>query len=64
MPRTWCVPSERAFDIIETTPDQLREVDGIRPVRAASILATRGEQKSGLNPVRTDCLVVLPQAVF
>jgi hypothetical protein len=27
------------FDVIEATPDRLREVDGIGPVRAASILA-------------------------
>jgi hypothetical protein len=30
---------ERVFDIIETTPDRLREIDGIGPVRVASILA-------------------------
>jgi exodeoxyribonuclease V alpha subunit len=30
---------EKVFDIIETTPDRLHEVDGIGPVRAASILA-------------------------
>jgi exodeoxyribonuclease V alpha subunit len=30
---------EKVFDIIETTPDRLRDVDGIGPVRAASILA-------------------------
>ena len=29
---------EKVFDIIEITPDRLREVDGIGPVRAASIL--------------------------
>jgi exodeoxyribonuclease V alpha subunit len=29
---------EKVFDIIETTPDRLREVGGIGPVRAASIL--------------------------
>src|SRR5262245_49178797 len=34
------------FDIIETTPDRLREVDGIGPVRAASILAAWAEQKA------------------
>jgi exodeoxyribonuclease V alpha subunit len=28
---------EKVFDIIETTPDRLREVGGIGPVRAASI---------------------------
>src|SRR5499433_1237305 len=37
---------ERVFDIIETTPDRLREVDGIGPVRAASILAAWAEQKA------------------
>src|ERR1700753_123370 len=30
---------ERVFDVIEAAPDRLREVDGIGPVRAASILA-------------------------
>ena len=30
---------DKVFDIIETTPDRLREVDGIGPLRAASILA-------------------------
>jgi ATP-dependent exoDNAse (exonuclease V) alpha subunit len=30
---------EKVFDTIETAPDRLREVDGIWPVRAASILA-------------------------
>jgi ATP-dependent exoDNAse (exonuclease V) alpha subunit len=37
---------EKVFDIIETTPDRLREVDGIGPVRAASILAAWTEQKA------------------
>jgi len=37
---------ERVFDIIEATPDRLREVDGIVPVRAASILAAWAEQKA------------------
>jgi exodeoxyribonuclease V alpha subunit len=36
---------EKVFDIIETRPDRLREVDGIGPVRAASILAAWAEQK-------------------
>ena len=31
---------EKVFDVIEATPDRLREVDGIGPVRAASILAS------------------------
>src|SRR3974390_2022558 len=38
---------ERVFDIIETDPDRLREIDGIGPVRAASILAAWAEQKAG-----------------
>jgi len=37
---------EKVFDIIETSPDRLREVDGIGPVRAASILAAWAEQKA------------------
>jgi exodeoxyribonuclease V alpha subunit len=37
---------ERVFDIIEATPDRLREVDGIGPVRAASILTAWAEQKA------------------
>src|SRR3984957_2519511 len=37
---------EKVFDIIEVTPDRLREVDGIGPVRAASILAAWVEQKA------------------
>jgi ATP-dependent exoDNAse (exonuclease V) alpha subunit len=37
---------DKVFDIIETTPDRLREVDGIGPVRAASILAAWAEQKA------------------
>src|SRR6187397_876477 len=36
---------EKVFDIIESAPDRLREVDGIGPVRAARILAARAEQK-------------------
>src|SRR5689334_158918 len=38
--------AEKVFYIIETTPDRLREVDGIGPVRAASILAAWAEQKA------------------
>ena len=34
---------EKVFDVIETTPDRLRDVDGIGPVRAASILAAWAE---------------------
>ena len=37
---------EKVFDIIESTPDRLREVDGIGPVRAASILSAWAEQKA------------------
>jgi exodeoxyribonuclease V alpha subunit len=37
---------ENVFDIIETSPDRLREVDGIGSVRAASILAAWAEQKA------------------
>src|ERR1700719_2823045 len=36
---------EKVFDVIEATPNRLREVDGIGPVRAASILAAWAEQK-------------------
>jgi hypothetical protein len=36
---------EKVFDIIETTPDRLREVDGIGPGRAASILAAWGSRR-------------------
>jgi exodeoxyribonuclease V alpha subunit len=37
---------EKVFDVMEATPDRLREVDGIGPVRAASILAAWAEQKA------------------
>jgi exodeoxyribonuclease V alpha subunit len=37
---------EQVFDVIEATPDRLREVDGIGAVRAASILAAWAEQKA------------------
>ena len=37
---------DKVFDIIETTPDRLRKVDGIGPVRGASILAAWAEQKA------------------
>jgi hypothetical protein len=37
---------EKVFDVIEATSDRLREVDGIGPVRAASILAAQAEQKA------------------
>jgi exodeoxyribonuclease V alpha subunit len=37
---------EKVFDIIEAIPNRLREVGGIGPVRAASILAAWAEQKA------------------
>jgi exodeoxyribonuclease V alpha subunit len=37
---------ENVFDVIEASPQRLREVDGIGPVRAASILAAWAEQKA------------------
>ena len=37
---------EKVFDVIETTPDRLREIDGIGPVRAASILSSWAEPKA------------------
>jgi exodeoxyribonuclease V alpha subunit len=37
---------EKVFDVIEMTPDRLREVGGIGPVRAASILTAWAEQKA------------------
>ena len=37
---------EKVFDVIEATPDRLREVNGIGPVRAASILAAWAEQRA------------------
>ena len=37
---------EKVFDVIEATPDRLREVDGIGPARATSILAAWAEQKT------------------
>ena len=36
---------DKVFDVIEATPDRLREVDGIGPVRAASVLAAWAEQR-------------------
>jgi exodeoxyribonuclease V alpha subunit len=41
-----CAFGEKVFEIIEASPDRLREVDGIGPVRAASILAAWAEQKA------------------
>jgi len=38
--------ADKVFDVIEATPDRLREVDGIGPVRATSILAAWAEQKA------------------
>ncbi|HLZ98561.1 MAG TPA: helix-hairpin-helix domain-containing protein, partial [Steroidobacteraceae bacterium] len=37
---------DQVFDVIEAEPDRLREVGGIGPVRAASILAAWAEQKA------------------
>lgn len=37
---------EKVFDIIEAAPDRLREIAGIGPVRAASILVAWAEQKA------------------
>ena len=37
---------EKVFDIIEASPDRLREVDGIGPVRASRITAAWAEQKA------------------
>jgi exodeoxyribonuclease V alpha subunit len=37
---------DKVFDIIEASPHRLREVEGIGPVRAASILAAWAEQKA------------------
>ena len=38
---------DKVFDIIETTPDRLREVDGIGPVRAGSITGGLGRAEGG-----------------
>jgi exodeoxyribonuclease V alpha subunit len=38
--------ADKVFDVIEATPDRLREVDGIGPVRASRILAAWAEQKA------------------
>ena len=37
---------DKVFDVIESSPDRLREVEGIGPVRAASILGAWAEQKA------------------
>jgi exodeoxyribonuclease V alpha subunit len=37
---------ETVFDVIEATPERLREVDGIGPIRAARILTAWAEQKA------------------
>src|SRR5271166_6298632 len=37
---------EKVFEIIEETPDRIRQIDGIGPARAASILAALAEQKA------------------
>src|SRR5262249_370986 len=36
---------DKVFDVIETTPERLREIDGIGPVGGGSILAAWAEQK-------------------
>jgi exodeoxyribonuclease V alpha subunit len=36
---------EQVFDVIETQPDRLREIDGIGPVRAKGIVTAWAEQK-------------------
>src|SRR6187401_1382273 len=36
---------DKVFDVIESTPERLRQVDGIGPVRAARILAAWAEKK-------------------
>lgn len=36
---------ERVFDVIETEPDRLKQIDGIGPVRAGRITAAWAEQK-------------------
>src|SRR3984885_11849014 len=38
---------EKVFDIIEATPERLREVDGIGPVRPRTIAAGWAAQKAG-----------------
>src|SRR6185437_3229799 len=37
---------EKVFEVIEATPDRLREVNGIGPVRAAGIVAAWAEQEA------------------
>lgn len=37
---------ERVFEVIETTPDELKNIPGIGPKRAASIVAAYAEQKA------------------
>src|ERR1700686_5407184 len=37
---------EKVFDVIEATPDRLREVNGIGPMRATGIIAAWAEQKA------------------
>ena len=43
---------EKVFEVIEATPERLREVDGIGPVRAASIVAARVLTSPAAHPVR------------
>jgi hypothetical protein len=52
---------EKVFDIIETTPDRLREIDGIGPVRAASILPSRSCQRT---PTGSRAIFGAPAAPF
>src|ERR1700745_1894111 len=40
---------EKVFDVIESAPGRLREVEGIGPVRAASILAAWAERRSWMT---------------
>ena len=44
--RLVCAFGDKVFDVIEATPERLREVAGIGPARAASILAAWAEQKA------------------
>src|ERR1700720_3182 len=37
---------EKVFDVIEATPERLREVEGIGPIRAARILTAWAEQEA------------------
>jgi ATP-dependent exoDNAse (exonuclease V) alpha subunit len=39
---------EKVFDVIEASPERLREVDGIGPIRAARILSAWAEHANGI----------------